>query len=81
MWVDPSARGQKVGEKLIDAIVSWARARGVSRLLLEVADDNAPAVALYDRRGFEPTGETGTLPPPREHIHEHRRSLKLDGDK
>jgi ribosomal protein S18 acetylase RimI-like enzyme len=77
MWVAPTARGKGVGKALVDALVAWARADGFARLVLDVADDNQPAIALYARTGFEPTGETGTLPPPREHVLEHRRSLEL----
>jgi len=77
MWVSSEYRGQRIGERLIDAVTSWARALGMARLLLDVADDNASAVALYARKGFQPTGETGTLSPPREHVTEHRRSLIL----
>jgi len=31
------------------------------------------------RMGFEQTGETGSLSPPREHVMEHRRALYLAG--
>lgn len=79
MWVAPDARGRGVGEALIQAVAHWARAAGHSRLLLDVADVNQPAVALYERMGFEPTGATGSLPSPREHIREHRRALDLYG--
>ncbi len=77
MWVAPAVRGKGVGEALIDAVVDWARSEGFVHLLLDVADENAPAVALYARKGFKPTGETSTLPPPREHIREHQRTLDL----
>jgi ribosomal protein S18 acetylase RimI-like enzyme len=77
MWVAPDARGKGVGDELIDAVASWAKADGFSRLVLDVADANASAIALYARKGFEPTGETGTLPSPRQHIREHRRALAL----
>ena len=79
MWVAPDARGRGVGEALIQAVAHWARAAGHSRLLLDVADVNQPAVDLYERMGFEPTGATGSLPSPREHIREHRRALDLSG--
>ncbi len=78
MWVAPEARGRGVGEALIDAVVDWARSEGFVALLLDVGDDNAPAIALYTRKGFEPSGEVGTLPTPREHIREHRRVLRLE---
>jgi GNAT superfamily N-acetyltransferase len=77
MWVAPEARGRGAGEGLIHAVAEWARARGFERLLLDVADDNAKAIALYARMGFEPTGATGALPPPREHVREHERALWL----
>lgn len=77
MWVAPDHRGCGVGERLIDAVAQWARSAGYSRLLLDVADRNLPAIALYRRAGFLPTGETGSLPPPRSHIREHRLALTL----
>ena len=77
MWVAPEVRGKGVGEALIDAVVDWARSEGFVRLLLEVADDNAPAIALYARKGFKATGEARTLAPPRKCIREHRRALEL----
>jgi GNAT superfamily N-acetyltransferase len=77
MWVAPKARGSGAGERLIAAVANWARQSGFARLILDVADRNAPAIALYERCGFHPTGETGALPPPRSHVLEHRRALKL----
>jgi GNAT superfamily N-acetyltransferase len=77
MWVAPETRGKGAGEALIDAVVDWARSHGFVRLVLEVADDNARAVALYARKGFEPTGETSALPEPRDHIREHERAMEL----
>jgi ribosomal protein S18 acetylase RimI-like enzyme len=77
LWVAPEARGAGVGTSLIDAVVEWARSNGFGELLLEVSDDNGSAIALYHRKGFEPTGEVGTLPPPRQHLTTHQRILKL----
>jgi GNAT superfamily N-acetyltransferase len=77
MWVAPGQRGKGVGEALVDAVADWARSMGFTRLLLDVADENGPAIALYARMGFEPTGETSALPFPREHILEHERALEL----
>lgn len=77
MWVAPAARGRGAGDALVAAVVAWARAQGFARLHLDVGDYNAPAIALYARHGFEPTGEVGTLPPPRQHVREHRRALVL----
>jgi GNAT superfamily N-acetyltransferase len=77
MWVAPSWRGTQTADRLVEAVVAWARAGGFRQVLLEVADDNAAALALYRRRGFERTGSTGALPPPRTHITEHERALEL----
>ena len=62
MWVAPSARGRGVGERLVRTVLESAAERGLSRVLLEVAHENAPARALYERMGFAPTGRTGEMP-------------------
>lgn len=77
MWVAPEARGRGVGGRLIREVVAWARGAGHPRLLLEVGDANAPAIAAYRALGFVPTGREGTMPPPREHITEHELALDL----
>ena len=77
MWVAPDARGQGVGDKLVTTAVNWARERAFKRITLGVSDFNAAAIRLYERHGFEPTGETGALPPPRTHVTEHKRTLVL----
>ena len=77
MWVADTERGRGVAEALVGAVVTWARQAGMRRILLSVADSNAPAIALYDRLGFRPTGVTGAYPAPREHITEHERAYRL----
>ena len=77
LWVAPEARGTGVAASLVDAVVEWARSNGFVELLLEVSEDNAQAIGFYRRRGFEPNGKVGTLPPPRQHIRKHQRILKL----
>lgn len=77
MWVAPAHRGRGVGDRLVQTVIDWARSEACSRLILDVADHNHPALALYTRAGFRPTGETGTLPPPRTHIPERRLALSL----
>jgi GNAT superfamily N-acetyltransferase len=57
MWVAPEARGRGVGDALVAAIVAWAVDRGAVALGLAVVADNEPAVRLYVRHGFVPTGE------------------------
>ena len=77
MWVAPEARGRGVGAALVEIVVAWAAANGIHRLLLEVADGNEPAIALYAKMGFLPNGEVGSLPAPRAHIREHQRELRI----
>ncbi len=77
MWVDPAARGRGVGGALVDAVTDWARGAGYARVLLDVADGNLAAVRFYEGKGFRPTGVTGALPPPRQHVKEHQRGLEI----
>jgi len=77
MWVAPDARRGGVGSSLVDTVVGWARGQGLGRVILDVVETNTPAIALYSRKGFVPSGEVGTLPPPREHVREIQLVLKL----
>ena len=70
MWVAPEVRGNGIGSALVDAVIDWARTLELARLFLDVAASNGPATALYASKGFTPTGRTGTLPSPREHVRE-----------
>src|SRR5262249_25974913 len=63
MFVAPEARGRGVGAALVDAVVGWARARRATGLTLWVTATNTPALALYERCGFKPTGERKPLDP------------------
>ena len=54
--VRPGARRAGLGSRLVSAAAARAAAAGSQRLLLEVAEDNAPARALYDYLGFELVG-------------------------
>jgi ribosomal protein S18 acetylase RimI-like enzyme len=62
MWVAGHARGSGVADALVDQVLDDARHRGLDRVTLEVAEGNLPARRLYERRGFRPTGHTGSLP-------------------
>jgi ribosomal protein S18 acetylase RimI-like enzyme len=61
MWVDPAVRGQGVGAALIGVIASWAQAAGYDRLGLGVTIGNDAAARLYERLGFEDTGQRHPL--------------------
>jgi [ribosomal protein S18]-alanine N-acetyltransferase len=47
-------RGRGVGRALLEAVM--ASARDARRMLLEVAEGNAPAISLYHACGFRPVG-------------------------
>ncbi|HEY8721001.1 ribosomal protein S18-alanine N-acetyltransferase [Pengzhenrongella sp.] len=49
-------RGRGIGGELLAALVGRARDLGARALLLEVRVDNEPAIALYERFGFERVG-------------------------
>ena len=76
-WVAPEARGQGIGSALLDAVAQWARTKGWARLLLDVGEQNAPAIALYTRQGYVPNGTIGTLRPPRDHIRQIQLVMRL----
>lgn len=50
--VHPSARGRHVGRLLVEATIDALKAKGVERIYLEVRNDNATAIALYEKLGF-----------------------------
>ncbi len=54
--VAPWARRRGVGEALMTAAMGMARQAGAETMFLEVDVDNAPAVSLYERLGFERAG-------------------------
>lgn len=54
--VSPSARRRGLGARLVREGGTGAASRGATRLFLEVADDNAAALALYARAGFVEAG-------------------------
>jgi len=55
--VVPSRRGHGFGGELMDALLARARADGYTSISLSVASDS-PAVALYERYGFEKVEES-----------------------
>jgi ribosomal-protein-alanine acetyltransferase len=50
--VTPASRRHGLATQLLDEVLARARAGGADRLLLEVREDNAPALAFYAARGF-----------------------------
>ena len=64
VFVAPSYRGQGLLDTLADRCAQWAREQRMSVLRLEVHEDNAPALAAYQRLGFRDTGERADYPLP-----------------
>ena len=63
MWVAPSHRRHGIGAKLLDAAITWARARGVRCVQLGVTCGDTAALRLYARHGFKPFGPVEALRP------------------
>jgi ribosomal protein S18 acetylase RimI-like enzyme len=55
LFVDPAARGQRLGEALLDFLAALAAARGWGVVRWITADDNYRARGLYDRRAVKTT--------------------------
>jgi ribosomal protein S18 acetylase RimI-like enzyme len=62
VYLSPAYRGHGLLDRMLDAVVQWARERAVTTLVLEVARENDRAVAAYRRLGFAPTGHTHRHP-------------------
>jgi ribosomal protein S18 acetylase RimI-like enzyme len=56
MGLLPEFRGQGLGDRLIRQTLAAARAFGLNRVELSVRENNAGAIALYNRVGFEIEG-------------------------
>jgi ribosomal-protein-alanine N-acetyltransferase len=54
--VHPSWRRQRIGERLLVALLDIATARGAREATLEVRLSNLPARRLYEKYGFRPVG-------------------------
>ena len=52
----PARRGRGLAFALLTVLMEWLVDDGVSRITLDVAEDNAPALHLYTRLGFKLDG-------------------------
>lgn len=62
MWVHPALRGSGAASALVQAVLTWAEARGASSVRLDVIDRNDRARRLYERYGFQATGHIARRP-------------------
>jgi putative acetyltransferase len=58
MYVDPAARRQGLGRRLLSVVESWCGAAGVSVLRLSTSELQTEAIAFYESAGFRFVGET-----------------------
>ncbi|MBF6163780.1 N-acetyltransferase [Streptomyces gardneri] len=56
MMVATGRRGRGIGTALLDRVIGWSRDQGAHKVTLQVWPHNQPAMALYDRAGFEVEG-------------------------
>ncbi|CAO3406733.1 GNAT family N-acetyltransferase [Azospirillum largimobile] len=56
MYVDPAARGHRIGDRLLARMEEQARAEGLAALLLESGIHQHEALALYRKAGFTDRG-------------------------
>jgi GNAT superfamily N-acetyltransferase len=54
MWTDDPHRRRGLGRQVVEAILAWGRANGVTRFTLHASDAGRP---LYEEFGFQQTNE------------------------
>ena len=57
MAVRPSARGQRIGERLLAQVERFAESKGIRRLFLSTTPFLDRAIRLYERQGFQRTDQ------------------------
>lgn len=69
--VHPDARGRGLGAELLAAAEAAALARACVSLRLEVREDNAAAIKLYESRGYSSLGRTA------DYYQDHSAALRM----
>jgi GNAT superfamily N-acetyltransferase len=59
LFVSADARRSGLGDALVNFAFQRARERGARRIELDCLEDNAPALALYERNGFSARSKGG----------------------
>jgi ribosomal-protein-alanine N-acetyltransferase len=77
--VDGSRRRLGIASWLIESLVAEATLLGLDAVLLEVADSNTAAVALYERHGFETIDRRAAYYPDGSDALVMRKALDEDG--
>lgn len=58
LYVEPFFKGKGIGSKLLQHVITEARAADINRIYLWVIQDNLPARTFYEKNGFKANGET-----------------------
>jgi GNAT superfamily N-acetyltransferase len=53
--VKSTHRGAGLGRRLVEHVLAWAKAEGISRVTLLADKDNASALGFYQQLGFKPS--------------------------
>ncbi len=75
LYVDAAARGRGLGEALIATVRDWCGRHDIARLILWSDTRFSHAHALYERLGFERTGERTTLDVNQSREYRYERSV------
>ena len=59
LFVSEAARRCGIGDARVALAIQRSRERGARRIELDTNEDNAPALALYERHGFSPRSKGG----------------------
>lgn len=60
--VDANARNKGIGQRLLDEVTAWSKARELAFIQLNVLSANAGALRLYERNDFHSVYETMIKP-------------------
>jgi GNAT superfamily N-acetyltransferase len=78
MYVDPEARGLKLGAAILDSLEHEAASLGVEELCLETGSRQTAAIALYEKAGYAPTALWGEYLRSPETSRCYRKSLAVE---
>ena len=54
MYVKPEFRGKGINQKIVEALINWAKGKGISEIRLQVYHENTVAKNAYLKVGFTP---------------------------
>lgn len=62
LTVSPDIQAQGIGKQLLQAAEEFAKAHGCRKITMTVLSTRHELIAFYERRGYQPTGETHPFP-------------------